>query len=307
VTSPGSGHLVGVDVGGTKCLGIAIDATGAELGQLRIETPDDSGELIATIAQIATELGAEGRVGIGVPGLVNREGILLAAPNVTGVRNLPLRDLVSAATGLEVRVDNDNTVACLAEWTLGAGRGSRDVLLVGIGTGIGGGFVSGGALQRGAHGFAGEFGHMIVQRDGIPCPCGQQGCWERYASGTGLATIARTAAAAGRLGWAAGLGELRGEDVTEAARTGDLEALAVLDEFADWMALGLANLTNLYDPDTIILAGGVSADPDIFLPRIQSAMDARLWGTSLRTHPTVTFAALGPTAGAIGAALLTRG
>jgi glucokinase len=306
VTSPGAGRLVGVDVGGTKCLGIAIDGTGTELGQLRIETPDEAGELIAAIAHIATALGAEGRVGIGVPGLVNRDGILLAAPNVTGVRNLPLRDLVSAATGLEVRVDNDNTVACLAEWTLGAGRGSRDVLLVGIGTGIGGGFVSGGALQRGAHGFAGEFGHMIVQRDGIPCPCGQLGCWERYASGTGLATIARTAAAAGRLGWAAGLGELRGEDVTEAARTGDLEALAVLDEFADWMALGLANLTNLYDPDTIILAGGVSADPDIFLPRIRSAMDARLWGTSLRTHPTVTFAALGPTAGAIGAALLTR-
>jgi glucokinase len=305
VTSAGPGRLVGVDVGGTKCLGIAIDAAGAELGQLRIETPEDSDELIETIAHIATALRAERRLGIGVPGLVNREGVLLAAPNVTGVRNLPLRDLVSAATGLEVRVDNDNTVACLAEWTLGAGRGSRDVLLVGIGTGIGGGFVSGGVLQRGAHGFAGEFGHMIVRRDGISCPCGQYGCWERYASGTGLATIARTAAAAGRLGWAAGLDELRGEDVTQAARTGDAEALAVLDEFADWVAIGLANLTNLYDPDTIVLAGGVSADPEIFLPRIQSAMDARLWGTSLRTHPTVTFAALGPTAGAIGAALLT--
>ena len=305
MTAAAAGRLVGVDVGGTKCLGIALDGSGASLGELRIETPDDADQLIATIARIAIDLGAEGRVGIGVPGLVNNDGVLLAAPNVTGVRNLALRDLVSAATGLDVRVDNDNTLACLAEWKLGAGRGSRDLLLVGIGTGIGGGFVSGGAIQRGAHGFAAEFGHMIVERDGIACPCGQHGCWERYASGTGLATIARAAAAAGELSFSNGLEELRGEDVTEAARTGDAEALAVIDTFADWIALGLANLTNLYDPDTIVLAGGISADPDIFLPRILTAMSRRLWGTSLRTHPALRFAELGPSAGAIGAAFLT--
>jgi glucokinase len=304
VTS-GPHRLVGVDVGGTKCLGVAMDRSGAVVDELRIETPDDPDELIATIARIASQLGAEGRLGIGVPGLVNRDGVLLAAPNVTGVRNLALRDLVHAACGLEVRVDNDNTVACLAEWKLGAGRGSTDLILVGIGTGIGGGFVSGGALQRGAHGFAGEVGHMIVERDGIVCPCGQQGCWERYASGTGLAMIARGALAAGELAWAQGVDELRGEHVTEAARTGDAQALAVIDVFADWIALGLANLTNLLDPDAIVLAGGVSADPDIFLPRILDATSRRLWGTALRTHPRITFAELGPTAGAIGAALLT--
>jgi glucokinase len=305
VTSALRRRLVGVDVGGTKCLGVAIDASGAVLDDLRIETPDDPDELIATIARIALELEAEGCVGIGVPGLVNRDGVLLSAPNVTGVRNLALRDLVHVASGLEVRVDNDNTVACLAEWKLGAGRGSTDLILVGIGTGIGGGFVSGGVLQRGAHGFAGEVGHMIVERDGITCPCGQHGCWERYASGTGLATIARAALAAGELSWAEGVEELRGEDVTEAARGGDSQAIAVIDVFADWVALGLANLTNLLDPDAIVLAGGVSADPDIFLPRILGAMSGRLWGTALRTHPTITFAELGPTAGAIGAALLT--
>jgi glucokinase len=297
-------RLVGVDVGGTKCLGIAITPTGDQLAELRLPTPDDPDELIATIARIARDLGATGSVGIGVPGLVNRDGVLLAAPNVTGVRDLPLRDLVAAASGLEVRVDNDNTIACLAEWKLGAARGSRDTLLVGIGTGIGGGFVSGGALQRGAHGFAAEFGHMIVQPDGIPCPCGQHGCWERYASGTGLATIAADAVAAGRLSWADTTQEIRGEDVTELARTGNAEALAVLDVFSDWLAIGLANLTNLFDPDTIVLAGGLSADPEIFLPRITTALGNRLWGTSLRQHPALRFAALGPAAGAIGAALL---
>lgn len=301
----GPARLVGVDVGGTKCLGVAMDASGALLGEIRVETPDDPDELIAAIARIALDLGATGCVGIGVPGLVNHDGVLLAAPNVTGVRNLRLRDLVQAASGLEVRVDNDNTVACLAEWKLGAGRGSQDLILVGIGTGIGGGFVTGGVLQRGAHGFAGEVGHMIVQRDGLECPCGQHGCWERYASGSGLATIARAAVAAGQLAWAKDIEDLRGEDVTEAARGGDTEALAVIDVFADWIALGLANLTNLLDPDAIVLAGGVSADPEIFLPRIHTAMSRRLWGTELRTHPTITFAELGPAAGAIGAALLT--
>jgi glucokinase len=302
---PPRARLVGVDVGGTKCLGVAIGPDGEHLDELRHATPGDPDALLATIALIATELGATGCVGIGVPGLVNRDGVLLAAPNVTGVRNLPLRERVAALTGLEVRVDNDNTVACLAEWKLGAGRGSTDMLLVGIGTGIGGGFVSGGRLQRGAHGFAGEFGHMIVQPDGIACPCGQHGCWERYASGSGLATIAEAAGAAGRLSWAAGRTDVRGEEVTEAARAGDGEALAVIDTFSDWLALGLANLINLYDPDTIVLAGGLSADPEIFLPRIQAALRARIWGTGLRAHPALGFAELGPTAGAIGAALLT--
>jgi glucokinase len=296
-------RLVGVDVGGTKCLGVAITPDGEQLDELRIPTPDDPDALISTIARIAVDLGADGCVGIGVPGLVNRDGVLLSAPNVTGVRDLPLRERVAAESGVEVRVDNDNTVACLAEWKLGAGRGSQDLLLVGIGTGIGGGFVCGGELQRGANGFAGEFGHMIVQPDGIPCPCGQHGCWERYASGSGLAQLAREAADAGRLAWATG--ELRGEDVTEMARAGNAEALAVIDLFADWLALGLANLTNLFDPDTIVLSGGVSADPDLFLPRIHAALGNRLWGTKLRPHPHLAFAALGPSAGAIGAALLS--
>jgi glucokinase len=291
VTVSGEHRLVGIDVGGTKCLGIAIDPDGEQLAELRVETPDDPDELIAAIASIARELDPDGVVGIGVPGLVNHEGVLLAAPNVSGVRNLPLRARVEEATGFTVRVDNDNTVACLAEWSLGVARGVDDVVLVGIGTGIGGGFVCGGRLQRGANGFAGEFGHMIVVPDGIPCPCGQRGCWERYASGSGLEMLA---------------GKERGEDVTAAARAGDAHALEVIETFADWIALGLANLTNLFDPAMIVLAGGLSADADVFLPRIRAAMDRRLWGTALRPHPRVEFAALGPQAGAIGAALLTR-
>lgn len=301
---------VGIDVGGTKCLGVALDENGSILRELKVPTPTGADELVATLATIAAELDADGAVGIGVPGLVNREGVLLAAPNVTSVRMLPLRDRLQQASGLRVIVDNDNTVACLAEWTYGAGRGCDDVVLVGLGTGIGGGFVSGGALQRGHHGFSGEFGHMIVEQHGLQCPCGQRGCWERYASGSGLGHLARLAASAGNLdsvvSTVGAIDDIRGEHVTTAAQSGDAQALEVIGTFAEWVALGLVNLTNLFDPAVIVLSGGLSADPDLFLPPIASSYSATLFGSSVRPQPDLKFAELGPSAGGIGAALLTR-
>ena len=301
---------VGIDVGGTKCLGVAVDANGSVLRELKVPTPNDADQLVSTLASIAQQLDAPGSVGIGVPGLVNRDGVLLAAPNVTAVRKLPLRQRVQQASGLKVFVDNDNTVACLAEWRYGAGRGCDDFVLVGLGTGIGGGFVSGGALQRGHHGFAGEFGHMIVQPHGLLCPCGQRGCWERYASGSGLAHLARQAALAGDLdaivSTAGSVEAIRGEHVTDAAIAGDAQALAVIDVFADWVALGLVNLTNAFDPGTIVISGGLSAEPDLFLPPIAKSYQANPFASGLRPRPELKFAELGPLAGGIGAALLTQ-
>jgi len=303
-------HAVGIDVGGTKCLGVALDADGSVVGELRIPTPDTPEALVDTLASIAERLGADGAVGVAVPGLVNRDGVLLAAANLHGVKMLPLRDLLEARSGLRVFVDNDNTVACLAEWKLGAGRGVDDLLLVGLGTGIGGGFVSGGALQRGHNGFAGEFGHMIVQPHGIACPCGQQGCWERYASGNALGHHARDAAAAGRLrdvlAAAGSVEDIRGEHITAAALAGDPEALAVIDVFADWVAIGLVNLTNLYDPGMIVISGGLSAESELFLPPIERAFHESMYGGDDRPWPGLAFAELGPLAGGIGAALLTQ-
>jgi glucokinase len=301
---------VGIDVGGTKCLGVALGDDGTVIGEYRVPTPGSPAELIETLAHIGEHLGATGSIGVAVPGLVNRDGVLIAAANLTGVKMLPLRELLEDRTGLRVAVDNDNTVACLAEWKHGAGRGVDDLLLVGLGTGIGGGFVSGGALQRGHNGFAGEFGHMIVQPHGIPCPCGQSGCWERYASGNSLGYHAREAAALGRLdsvSVAAGsIDDIRGEHVTAAARAGDPEAVAVIATFAEWVALGLVNLTNLFDPGTIVISGGLSADPELFLPSIERAFHETMYGGDDRPWPNLVFAELGPLAGGIGAALLTQ-
>lgn len=306
MTATQAARRVGIDVGGTKCLGLALGPDGERLGELRVPTPNDPDQLVDTLASMAAQLGATDALGVGVPGLVTHAGVLLAAPNVTSVRDLALRDRLEAATGLRVAVDNDNTVACLAEWKLGSGRGAEDMLLVGIGTGIGGGFVCHGRLQRGAHGFAGEFGHIIVEHDGIECPCGQRGCWERYASGTGLGRWARKAASDGLLTLRDLDGdELRGEDVTVAAIAGDAGALAVVDTFASWVALGLLSLANIFDPEVIVLSGGISAAPDIFLPPIEKRFEARLFGSDLRPKPDIRFAELGPYAGAVGAALLT--
>ena len=140
-------------------------------------------------------------------------------------------------------------------------RGVTDMVMVTLGTGIGGGVVAGGHLIRGANGFTGEIGHMVVDPDGLPCPCGRRGCWERYASGSGLARLAREAAIGKRLRRVLQLAggdpfNVRGENVQAAAREGDAEALGVIDQFGYWVALGLNNLTNLLDPQMFVLGGG---------------------------------------------------
>jgi glucokinase len=201
----------------------------------------------------------------------------------------PVREQLANALGETVWCDNDATCAALAEWQRGAGIGSRDMWMVTLGTGIGGGLVSGGALQHGAHGHAGEVGHMVVQADGHECPCGQRGCWERYASGAGLSQLA---------------GGVAGEVVIDRARSGDIPSLMALDEFSTWVALGLANIANMSDPDTIVVGGGVMENADMLLPRIQERFATMLYAPNHRVHPVLKSAQLGERAGAIGAALL---
>ncbi|MDP5328043.1 MAG: ROK family protein, partial [Litorivicinaceae bacterium] len=216
--------------------------------------------------------------------------------------------LLSERLGTQVWVDNDATCATVAEWSAGAAMGCQDVVVVALGTGNGGGIIAGGQLIRGAHGFAGEIGHMIVEPDGPLCPCGRRGCWERYASGNGLAHIARQAAEGGKqkciLELAGSIELIRGEHVVRAVTMGDAEALLIIDEFAHWIALGLANLTNALDPEMFVIGGGVAASGDVFLDPVRRAFSEILYAPTLRPHPKVVVAHFGEQAGAIGAALL---
>ena len=305
-------RTVGVDVGGTKCLGVALDQDGKIVAEQRRPTPRGPGslpQLIDTLAALIGALGPYQQVGVGVPGLVNREGVLRSAPNLDGVADFDVAGLLGERLGHEVHVDNDATCAAAAEWLLGAGVGCTDMVLVTLGTGIGGGLVSGGRLQRGIHGFAGEYGHMVVDPAGPPCPCGRRGCWERYASGSGLARLAREAAIGRRadrvIEIAGGDPEaVRGEMVQQAAREGDADALAVIDEFGRWVALGLVNLTNVLDPERFVLGGGLAAGADLYLDPIRAWFRELIYQPELRPLPAIAFAKWNERAGAVGAALL---
>jgi len=310
--SAAPGRTVGIDVGGTKCLGVALDQDGEIVAEDRRPTPRGPGslpDLIDTLTELVGVLGPYDAVGVGVPGLVTRTGILRSAANLDGVADFDVAGQLGSRLGHEVHVDNDATCAAVAEWLLGAGVGCTDMVLVTLGTGIGGGLVSGGQLQRGSHGFAGEYGHMVVDPTGPPCPCGRRGCWERYASGSGLARLAREAAIGRRadrvLQLAGGDPEaVRGEMVQQAAREGDAEALAVIDDFGRWVALGLVNLTNVLDPELFVLGGGLAAGADLYLEPIKAWFGELIYQPELRPMPEIAFARWNERAGAVGAALL---
>jgi glucokinase len=303
---------VGIDIGGTKCLGVVLTEDDEVAAEHRVATPRTGSDLVDAVVEIVSALGAPpGPVGIGAPGLVDEGGVLRFAPNLPGVVELPLRERL-AAGGIDAVLDNDATCAVWAERQLGGAVGATDVLLATIGTGIGGGLISGGRLLRGRHGFAGEIGHMVVDPTGPRCVCGQNGCWERYASGAGLGWMAREAALAGVAGRVVELAggdpeAVRGEHVTVAAAEGDEQARAVMARFAWWLALGLANLATIVDPQLIVLGGGMVEAGAVLLEPAVEAFGQLLEGAAHRPLIPVVPARLGERAGAIGAALLARG
>ncbi|MGO9559274.1 MAG: ROK family protein [Acidimicrobiales bacterium] len=319
---------VGLDVGGTKILGIAIDVDGNILAEHRRATVDHGEDMLANLAEVYTLLAEQASetlaragkpsaerappVGVGVPGLVDRQGTLVFAPNLPGANGTNVRVGLAETLGElrpVIRVDNDATCATAGETAFGAGRGRTDVLFVTLGTGIGGGIVTGGRLLSGASNFAGEIGHVVVDTHGPPCGCGRRGCWERYASGSGLGRIARDAALAGRASRIVSLagGEpdaVRGEHVMEALADGDAEAAAILEEFAWWLALGLANLANILDPEVIVIGGGLVTAGDLLLGPVRRAFHSQLEGADLRPEIEILPGLLGDRGGAIGAAVI---
>ncbi len=308
----------GLDMGGTKILGVVVEpATGEVVAESRIPTPAGieavTDALVDLAADLRDGLGADAprlvAVGVGAPGLVDRAGMLRYGPNLPGVIDLDLAHVLRHRLGMATVADNDATCAAWGEHELGAARGRNHAVLVTLGTGIGAGIVVKGEVLRGAHGFAGEPGHMVVDPNGPPCPCGRRGCWERYTSGTGLGRLAREAAAAHRcqrvLELAGGDPEaVRGEHVTTAAREGDDEALEVLRQFAWWLALGLANVVNLLDSEVLVVGGGLIGAGELVLEPTRAAYRDLVLAQEHRPEPPIVAAVLGERAGAIGAALL---
>jgi glucokinase len=309
----GGSIAIGVDAGGTKVEGVLVEIGDvARVLDRRVEaTPAlDAEASTQTIIAVAREL-AGGRedivaLGVGAAGLVDRAGIMRFAPNVAW-RDFPLRQRIAEATGLDTLVDNDANVAAWGEFRFGAGRGSSDMLLVTVGTGIGGGIVSGGRLLRGAHGFAGEIGHVIVEPDGPRCGCGNLGCWEQVASGRAIGRLGREAASEHPESVLAGLAagdpaNLTGREVTQAARQGDPSSIRILAEVGRRLGQGIAGLVNILDPDVVVVGGGVIAAGDLLLTPARAAFQEAVEGASYRPAVPLLAAAMGNEAGAVGAA-----
>ncbi|MBA0050295.1 ROK family glucokinase [Streptomyces sp. AJS327] len=310
------GLTIGVDIGGTKIATGVVDEAGTILDRATLPTPPTLDAVIDSIAEAVRRAGAEHQVeavGIGAPGYVDdKRATVLFTPNLNW-RHEALKDRVEQRVGLPVVVENDANAAAWGEYRFGAGTGHDDVVCVTIGTGLGGGIIIGGRLYRGRFGVAAEFGHIRMVPDGLLCGCGNQGCWEQYASGSALVRYARQRAAATpeRAELLLGLGDgspegVEGKHVSEAARQGDPVAVDAFRELARWAGAGLADLAALFDPGAFIVGGGVSDEGELVLDPVRKSYRRWLVGSRWRPHAEVLAAQLGGRAGLVGVADLAR-
>ncbi|MFJ6199257.1 ROK family glucokinase [Micromonospora sp. NPDC092111] len=301
---------LGLDVGGTKVVGGVVDPAGEVLATVRRPTPaDDVAATRDVVVDVARELAARhpvAAVGIGTTGLVDAtRSTVLFATNL-GWRDEPLREHVTAAVGLPVVVENDANAAAWAEFRYGAARDATEsMVMFTVGTGIGGGFVLGGELVRGATGIAAEPGHMVAVPDGRPCGCGRAGCLDQYASGRALVRYAEEGATA-RPGVPVGAYQGGGAAVTEAARAGDPVAVRAFRQVAGWIARGMADVAQLLDPQVLVVGGGVAEAGDLLMTPLLDAYRKELGGRGAWSRAQPQPAELGNLAGLVGAADLAR-
>jgi glucokinase len=309
---------VGVDVGGTKVLGGVVDASGRVLATSRRDTPREGGsELTKTIAEVALELMQShdvSAVGVSAAGFVSSDRkTMLATPNIADWNGVQLDLELEKLIGLPVVIENDANAAAWGEAKFGAGRNQAHMMMLTIGTGVGGGIVVNNQLYRGAFGIAAEFGHLRVVPEGHLCGCGARGCFEQYASGSALRRHAREAISASpdlaRNLLARGDGTidgLTGQAITDAAREGDAVALAAFQTTAQYLGAGIASLAVLLDPSCVVIGGGVIDAGEILLAPTREAMKRYMPFAGKHPYPEIVAAELGNEAGLVGVADLAR-
>ncbi|MFB2549828.1 ROK family protein [Ensifer soli] len=302
------------DLGGTELRAALVAASGTILAFASAATLAKAGpaavieQMVALAGTVQAHAPAVRLLGVGVgaPGPLDpEEGVVLDAPTLDGWRQVPLAERLGARLGRSVRIENDANAAALGEWRYGAGRGTRSMVFVTVSTGIGGGIIAGGRILHGRRGLAGEIGHMAITGESRPCFCGAIGCFEAVASGSALGEEATRATAPGDgsdLRRRSEDGPVSARHVVEAARAGDLKALALLDAEARWLGIGFTNLLHLYSPEVIVVGGGLSNGLDLMAHGITTTIGAR----AMRPYRDVPVrrATLGNHAGLIGAASL---
>ena len=311
---------IGIDVGGTTAKAGVVDEEGKILAKSVCKTgkerafEDIAADMAELCRRVVRESGHEmadiAAVGVGIPGEQDPKSGLVAFCNNLGWVNVPLMQRLREALGLGVYVDNDANVAALAESAFGASRDVKSSILVTLGTGVGGGIVENRRVRTGAHGVGGEIGHMVVVVDGEVCNCGHRGCWEKYASATAIIRMGRAlmeekpdCALARQLGGDAA--QLNAKAVLDLAKAGDADCMGIFETYVKYLCVGLANLINIYDPDMIVLGGGVAYAGDFLLDAVRAALGDYVYCPAL-SWARVELARMGNDAGIIGAAMLGR-
>ncbi|MFC3998728.1 ROK family glucokinase [Nocardiopsis sediminis] len=307
---------IGVDIGGTKVAAGVVDPDGLIRDEVTHPTPGGDAEALADVVGRAVAELRERRpedaiaaVGVGTAGFVDEERSRIVLGANLGLADEPFKDRLRRRVDLPIVVENDANAAAWAEVRFGAGRGSRHVVCVTLGTGVGGGIVMDGELKRGRYGVAAEVGHYRVVPYGRRCGCGNHGCWEQYASGRALVAEAQDLAKndparAARLLKPAGgdTARITGPDITRAALEGDDGALECFRTVAGWVGLGLADLAAILDPECFVIGGGVSDAGDILLEPVRESFARHVTGRATRRLADIRIAELGSKAGIVGAA-----
>lgn len=313
-----SANTIGIDVGGTKVLGGVVSPTGEILETARRDTPREGGRaLTQTIADVAIELSNSypvDSIGVSAAGFISSDRqTILATPNIAGWNGVNLDDELTKILGKRIVLENDANAAAWGEFKFGAGRGRTDLMLLTLGTGVGGGLILNGSLFRGAFGIGAELGHIRIVPEGHLCGCGMRGCLEQYASGSALMRHTREAISASpdlaRNLLARGDGTqegLKGQHITDAARDGDPVALAAFNTLAGFLGAGIASLCAVIDPSCIVLGGGVIDAGEIFLGPTRDAALRLIPFSGKHPYPEIVPAELGNSAGLVGVADLSR-
>ena len=313
---------LGIDLGGTNIKAGVVDENKNIIGKASVKTdlPRPAEEIADSIREVALLALGEARktlddvssVGIGTPGAVNAEGVVEFSSNL-GFLNTPLRELVEERIGKPTFIENDANCAALGEQTAGSGNGVPDFVAVTLGTGVGGGVILGGKLLNGINGAAGEIGHMVLEMNGIPCPCGRKGCFEQYASASALVRQTQAAMEQDRdktsLLWELAEGDpenVNGFVIFNAARAGDERALQVVEQYTTYLAEGIANLVNIFQPDILCVGGGISKEGEFLMAPVRRKVEELRYTKHSNKQTAICAATLGNDAGIIGAALLSE-
>ena len=309
-------YYIGIDLGGTNVAAGLVSREGEVLGRASVPTPRGAEAVAVAIEEAARQsawaagvpLEKAASVGLTAPGTIDPgAGVVHRAVNM-GLENVPLSELVTARLGLPCTLENDANAAALGEYVAGAGRGFRSLMAVTLGTGVGAGAVLEGKLYTGFNYAALEAGHTVIRQGGRQCNCGRRGCWETYASATGLIRTTREAMEANRDSalwqYAPTLEQVSGKTAFDAAQAGDPSAQAVLGRYVEDLACGMINLINLFQPEVLCVSGGVARQGERLLAPVRAVLDREEYTRQGPARTQLRIAQLGDDAGVIGAALV---